>query len=207
MERTATFSPDRRYRYTLTRYWGTHEGKYGGLVPLHARDPLLNVVMLNPSTADETVDDRTISRVIGFAQREGYCNLVITNLFALRSTDPQALYTAPYPGPIGPENVRYLRYCAAVASAIWVAWGEHAEYQSQGHVISHLLSQSSQLPLWCFGRNQSGHPVHPLYQRGDVPLQLFQPPQARQSTYVREPGGALYRPPWGSRPTKSSGRI
>lgn len=195
MERTAVFSPDQRYRYTLTRYWGTDRPLRSGRVPLHPRDPILNMVMLNPSTADEHQEDATIRRVIEFARREGYCNLIVTNLFALRSTDAKALYTAPYPGPIGPENLRYLHYCAEVATAIWVGWGEHGEYMSQGHVVAHLLGEASGLPLLCLGRNAGGMPGHPLYLPGKAPLQVYQTPKFKQTTFVREPGGALYRHP------------
>lgn len=45
----ATFSPDRRYRYLLWRMWSPAM-------------PVANFVLLNPSTADETVNDPTVER-------------------------------------------------------------------------------------------------------------------------------------------------
>jgi hypothetical protein len=41
---------------------------------------------LNPSTADETNNDPTIRRCIGFAQTWGYGAVCVTNLFAYRAT-------------------------------------------------------------------------------------------------------------------------
>ena len=51
----ATFSADRRYRYRLWRHWSC--------------GPVLLVIGLNPSTADETRNDATIRRCIGYAKR------------------------------------------------------------------------------------------------------------------------------------------
>ena len=61
-KKAANISPCGRYRYTLSRTWGD------------ARP--LAFVMLNPSTADANVDDPTIRRCIGFAEREkaGACD-------------------------------------------------------------------------------------------------------------------------------------
>lgn len=47
------------YRYTLTRFWGGRDHPARSLAFL----------MLNPSTADHTVDDPTIRRCMGFARR------------------------------------------------------------------------------------------------------------------------------------------
>lgn len=66
------------YRYMLTREWDEHGDK-------------ICWVMLNPSTADETLDDPTIRRVRSFSQREGYGSLVVVNLYAMRATDPKGL--------------------------------------------------------------------------------------------------------------------
>mgnify|MGYP000880158315 CR=1 FL=1 len=85
---TAGFSPDREFRYTLTRRWDDRL--------------LVNFLMLNPSTADENIEDPTIRRCMGFARDWGYGGLMVTNIFAYRSTDPKALYKVP--DPTGPAN-------------------------------------------------------------------------------------------------------
>lgn len=52
---TAEFSPDRVYRYALTRRWSDW--------------PPAVFIMLNPSTADAFVEDPTIRRCLGFARQ------------------------------------------------------------------------------------------------------------------------------------------
>ena len=76
--KTATFSECRKYRYTLWRRWdGLFASGYAMFIGL------------NPSTADETNDDPTIRRCIGYARDWGYGGLCMTNLFAFRATLPK----------------------------------------------------------------------------------------------------------------------
>ena len=82
--RHAVFSPCRTYRYALSRVWA-------------ADKPYALFIGLNPSTADETLDDPTIRRCIDFAKRWGYGGLVMANLFAYRATDPAVMKRAAEP--------------------------------------------------------------------------------------------------------------
>ena len=85
----ATFSPCRTWRYSLWRIW--QPGK-----------PYVVFIGLNPSTATEVEDDPTIRRCIRYAQDWDYGGLYMLNVFALRSTDPKALYR--HSDPKGPDN-------------------------------------------------------------------------------------------------------
>ena len=58
MDRAADLSPCGLYRFTLTRTWGAPGAR-------------VVFVMLNPSTADASVDDPTTTRCIGFARELG----------------------------------------------------------------------------------------------------------------------------------------
>src|SRR5262245_35048856 len=73
----AEFSDDRVYRWRLWRRWD--------------HGPMLMVVGLNPSTADEHTDDPTVRRCIGYAKRWGYAGLRMLNVFPYRATDPREL--------------------------------------------------------------------------------------------------------------------
>ncbi len=147
----ATFSPDRVYRYTLDRRVGASTRRIAW-------------VMLNPSTADETLDDPTIRRCMGFSAFWGFGQMRVVNLFALRATRPAVL--RQHPSPVGPNNDAAILEAARWADMVLVAWGALGTHRGQGARALRLL--------WCFNSHclavtqRSRQPVHPLYQRGDM---------------------------------------
>jgi hypothetical protein len=159
MERAAVISACGAYRYSLTRRWSDA--------------PLLPFVMLNPSTADAKEDDPTIRRCIGFARREGAGGLIVANLYALRSSSPEALWAAR--DPIGPQNGLALVGLAAQAlgqsASIICAWGALARQDQIDEAVR--VFHASGARLVCLGRTQRGAPRHPLYVRADQPLERF----------------------------------
>lgn len=151
--REAVFSPDRVHRYRLHRWW--------------APGPSILFVMLNPSTADETIEDPTIRRCIGFAKEWGFGSLEIGNLFALRSTDPRALRAAP--DPVGPENDEWLIRLAGAVDQVVVAWGAWGGVETSVRAAAVLPLLGTE--AMCLGLTAGGHPKHPLYVAGDtIPL-------------------------------------
>jgi hypothetical protein len=156
VKRSAVISDDGLYRYRLDRWWGD--------------DPRLAFCMLNPSTADADVDDRTIGRCIAFARREGYDGITVVNLFAWRSTDPDNLPISDVEA-VGPANLIHLLDAAAASEGrIVVAWGAHKRVPARGGYAVHLLRNTYKVHLDCLGVTKSGAPRHPLYVRGDQPL-------------------------------------
>lgn len=152
---SAVFSPCRLYRYTLTRTWDSAL-------------PVVNFLMLNPSTADELVDDPTIARQIVRSKRWGYGGLVITNLFAWRSTDPRAL---PHVAePVGAMNDGCIEVTARHSDLVIVGWGNHGGLRGRSQAVLKLLES---IPLKALKVTQEGHPQHPLYIGYDVVPQEF----------------------------------
>jgi len=149
--RTATLSQDRRYRYVLRRDWS------GVLAPTG----YAMVIGLNPSTADETVDDPTIRRCIAFAQAWGYSGLCMANLFAFRATQPKDMFAAE--DPVGPDNNDWLLDCAAGAAIVVAAWGAHGTYRERDTWARASLGDLHYLRL-----TKDGHPGHPLYLPKDL---------------------------------------
>lgn len=147
------FSPCRLYRYTLWRSWG-------GMFDAQAEYAMF--IGLNPSTADETLDDPTIRRCIGFAKSWGYSALCMTNLFAFRATDPKVMMNDP--SPIGPDNDDHLAACAAGAGVVVAAWGAGGSFLDRDEaVISRLGHLLHYLRL-----TKHGYPAHPLYLPADL---------------------------------------
>lgn len=143
MQRSATLSPCGIYRYDLQRRWG--EG------------PAVVFIGLNPSTADATVDDNTIRRMVGYATSWGRSAITVVNLFALRSKAPTLLRT--HPDPVGPENDAVLRAAAADGSALVVAgWGNHGGFIDRARHVVRIFPRLHVLKL-----TGAGQPAHPLY--------------------------------------------
>jgi hypothetical protein len=144
---TATFSTDRVYRYHLGRSWSP-----GG--------KRMNFVMLNPSTADAFNDDATIRRCVGFSAAGKFGSLVVTNLFAFRSTDPRGLRQAE--DPIGPDNDAAILDAAHCADLVVAAWGTHGSLHGRGDQVRAMLTDAG-VELHVLRLTKAGHPGHPLY--------------------------------------------
>jgi hypothetical protein len=152
MKREAVIDETGVYRYLLSRRWA-----YGNAVTW---------IMLNPSTADAAIDDPTIRRCIGFSKKWGYSGLYVVNLYAYRSTKPEALKSAI--DPIGPEHGLHFGTALYRSAFNIAAWGacKHAR-------IDHVLPYLSNYVIHCLGVTADGSPRHPLYVKGDVEPQLW----------------------------------
>lgn len=143
----AALSDDAVFRYLLWRRWGPGD--------------LLGFVMLNPSTADASVDDPTIRRCMGFARRLDFDGILVANRFAFRATDPRDLPPNALLA-VGPENEAALDLVHARCRMVIAAWGAHP-------MVTRLPADTR--PYWCLGRTTSGAPRHPLYMPNDSPVQ------------------------------------
>jgi hypothetical protein len=137
---------------------------------------LVQFIGLNPSTATEEVDDPTVRRCKDFARRWGFSGMIMTNAFALRSTDPKALYEAKSLFPEWLRNDEYLRYWALHnrVDRIVCCWGNHGAYLGRGKAIVDMMATLN-VPLHCFGLTQQGQPKHPLYLAKATKLEEFAP--------------------------------
>lgn len=151
----AIFSPCRRYRYMLTRQWD-------------ATLPYVCFIGLNPSTADENLDDPTIRRCIAFAKRWGYGGIIMINLFAYRATDPRDMKKQLYPH--GSENNRWIKEAGKEANLMIACWGTHGVYRERGAQVKRMLQAyfGDMIRLCHLGLTKDGYPKHPLYLKGDL---------------------------------------
>jgi hypothetical protein len=159
MKSWAHFSSDRRFRYQLIREWDEDL-------------PKACFIGLNPSTADETVDDPTIRRCLGFAKAWGKGGLLMLNLYAFRATIPAEMWKAQKRGVdiIGgwPNWVDSLKKYVSEQNCdvVVAAWGAHGA-KRQSDVTLRWPS------LMCLAKNSDGTPKHPLYLRADlVPMEF-----------------------------------
>jgi hypothetical protein len=160
--REATFDVTREYRYSLFRSW-LDEPEYQ--LDARRRNERVLWVMLNPSTADEREDDRTIGRCVSFSRKCGYGSLMVCNLFALRAKNSGVLWTASE--PVGPDNLATITREAINADLVVAAWGAHRQrrFRDQERTIVGVLRALKD--LWSLKRTKNGrHPCHPLYLHG-----------------------------------------
>lgn len=164
----AVFSPDDKYRYLLGRTWGVENQTLTPDEPeqLGISGTLCIWIMLNPSTADHTVDDPTIRKCIKYARTWRMAGIIVANLFAYRATDPRELDKVE--DPIGPANDSILyRVTRTPLPAIVVGgWGNKLprRFRRRGAQL-HLGRR-----VHCVAVNNDGSPRHPLYVRDDAPL-------------------------------------
>ena len=144
----AVFSDCRKYRYALWRIWNEHM-------------PIAMIIGLNPSTADQTRNDPTITRCINFASSWGYGGVCVTNLFGFRATAPTELKA--HHDPIGKENDAWVHEMAKGAAITVAAWGNHGKFLNRSLEIMPSLDQ-----LHCIKMNKSGEPAHPLYLKAEL---------------------------------------
>ena len=157
----AVFSDCRKFRYVLWRMWDWDK-------------PLVMLIGLNPSTADEKVNDPTITRCINFASSWGYGGVCVTNLFGFRATAPTELMA--YHDPIGKENDAWVHEMAKEAAIKVAAWGNHGKFLNRSVEFLSSLDQ-----LHCIKMNKSGEPAHPLYLKAELkPVPMIPSQQANQ---------------------------
>jgi hypothetical protein len=163
-------SPCGKYRYRLRRGWRSAPS------PLSKPGGSVLWIMLNPSTADATVNDNTIRRCISFTRSWGYSELMVGNLYALRSTNPAGLWVVD--DPYGPENREHVYDMASTAALIVAAWGRHA-HKGDADPMADLLSVHGD--VWCLGLNANGSPKHPLMLPAETERILFAPKMRRSA--------------------------
>jgi hypothetical protein len=155
-DRETIFSPDRKYRYSLWRTWDETL-------------PYVVFIGLNPSTADETKDDPTIRRCVGFAKRWGYGAVCVVNLFGYRATNPAEMKKVS--DPFGRDHAQVTLNVCREAGLIVAAWGVHGSHRN----ADELLLLGVHKDVHCLGTTKDDFPCHPLYLRSDLEPVLYLP--------------------------------
>lgn len=154
----AEFSECGKYRYYLIRVWDIEK-------------PLVTCIGLNPSTANATDDDTTITNLTKLLPTYGYGGFYMANLFALISPKPNDLRACPDPLK---DNDQWLTYLEGITSEVIFCWGnfKQAEYRAK-KIIKRFPD------AMCLGKNPNGSPMHPLsatiWHKSKCCLQRFNP--------------------------------
>jgi hypothetical protein len=118
--------------------------------------------MINPAWADAIIDDRTITKLIGFGKRRKWGKLIVGNVFAQRTQFVREIEEPSL--EIENENLRHIKQIMSDAQVHIVAWGLLAKFPEQHREKWKLISETAKsggFNLMCFGTNLDGHPTHP----------------------------------------------
>lgn len=147
----AHFSDCSKYRYMLTRIWDETL-------------PTISYLLLNPSTADEMVNDPTIERCQRRAVTYGYGQMIIVNLFPFRMTDSTQLHTIENLLGDNTEADSAIIQAVSISEMTVCGWGNHPLAQERArHIFNLLLSNGLSNKLHALDVNNNGSPKHPLY--------------------------------------------
>lgn len=163
---SAIISGDGLFRYSLGRIVALRD---------RAADPkVLVYLMLNPSIADASKDDHTIRKCIGFAERFGYDEIRVVNLYAFRATKPADLVARIKQGldAVGPENDAHIER-ETYGRQVVCAWGSIDVPGIKARVDRVLSLCCTAASLACLGKSKSGSPLHPLTLPYENKLQPF----------------------------------
>lgn len=174
---TASFSPDGRYRYYLTRTL------VGSGAPVH-------FCMLNPSVGTADVNDPTLTRCEGFARRLNASSLHVWNLFALTATKPALL--APDVSAVGEHNLSTISDALLAAQAskalVIAGWGAH-RHPVKARQVHFVTTRAAALgvTLHALHETQGGDPGHPLFLKGDRRPRPWSPPTPANTLQAGDP--------------------
>lgn len=162
---SAIISLDNKYRFSLSREWEDVFAFHG---------ERLLFVMCNPSTADADVDDPTIRRCKGFADRLHCRQFEVVNLFAMRATDPRELRKVEPGTAIHPANDDHIRTAIGRASTIICAWGNNGTLWDRDRWVLRLIQIHARgRSIVALKIGKTGQPAHPLYLPANSPIVNF----------------------------------
>jgi hypothetical protein len=152
MQRISDWSSDRSRRYALGRFWGS--------------GPLACVIGLNPSRADDQVDDPTNRRLVGLLGGLDFGGYWLVNLLPDSTPYPKMLRLCNR--KLSGRNQAAIRNALDQSQTTIFGWGATGIYLPHRLKIESMTSEA-----YCFGITKQGEPKHPLYLPSDSQLVRF----------------------------------
>jgi hypothetical protein len=153
--------------YNPTIYHNNTDNSCRYALGTEGEKPLI-VIGINPSTANDSLPDRTIKKVMGFANGNGFDSFIMLNLYPQRTPYPHELHVEE-DEKLTRENLNYI---SSIVSSydqptILVAWSEKIVVRKylKKCLLSIVETVGKDKATWIkLGElTNSGHPRHPLY--------------------------------------------
>ena len=142
-------------------------------------DRPLICIGINPSTADPSRLDPTLQSVERIARSNGFDGFMMMNVYPQRATVPTDLDRECNP-LLHRENLEAFRHVLSLCGGtptVWAGWGTLIEKRPYlYHCLRDMIAVGGEYGVrWVTAgkRSKAGHPHHPLYLRGDSPLEDF----------------------------------
>ncbi len=154
-------------KYNIEIYEKTSDNTARFILGSMLEKPLI-VVGLNPSTADEKTPDRTINRVMGFAEGNGFDSFIVLNLYPQRATYPNDLHLEMDENLFS-QNIEEISKLlnSRESFVILASWSEKIKlrkYFTDCIKAIYILSKDYNIKWNKIGElTKTGHPRHPLY--------------------------------------------
>ena len=152
MNKGALISEDDTYRYKLWRIWDN-------------KKPIVLYIMLNPSIADDNIDDPTIKTLIRISQNNGFGGFYVGNLSPYRATNPTELNSLTIDELIPVENYSHIEEMIKNTSLHILAHGDHRILKL---LKTPFTDRFSSVIWYRLKQSKQGNPRHPLYLKSDV---------------------------------------
>jgi len=166
------FSECRSYRWILKR-------------ELSSGTKTLVFIGLNPSKANSSNNDKTLTRIINFCSRWNYKNIYVINLFGLISKSPSKLSKSK--DPVGTNNdlitLKALEFWREnINCDLWLGWGDKGQLYKRDSIVLKLIKDFSKIEkkennysrrVLSLGYTNKGSPRHPLYMPNKSFLKQF----------------------------------
>ena len=152
---TAIFSPNKLYRYILTRSWNKDLKR------------TINFLLCNPSIATESILDPTVRKCLVWSAMWGFGEMIVTNIFAYRST--KVKYVFKIDNPIGEDNDTHIVQTFSKSDLVVCGWGAktNTKHKTRHNQILEL-AKSTNTKLHYLRLTKNGYPEHPLYLRNTL---------------------------------------
>lgn len=170
--------PHEEYRVSDWLYVPDHYDEYRYILGTRGKNPLI-CVGINPSTAAPNALDPTLQSAHRIATANGYDSFLMFNVYAQRATRPDDMEMERNEG-LHSENMKAFAYLLSLGGerpSIWAAWGTIIEKRPYlRECVREMVSMGERAHarwLHAGSLSRKGHPHHPLYLKGQTPLEPF----------------------------------
>ncbi|MFL2638692.1 MAG: DUF1643 domain-containing protein [Flavobacteriaceae bacterium] len=151
IKRAAVFNKEKTKRFLLSRSWKNNR---------YSKSCVF--IMLNPSKADDVIDDRTIKKCMFYSAKFGFQKMDVINLFPNILTKPDFKKLS-----FCNQNFLIIKKTLKKVDTVYLAWGYNIK------IASWLYPLLEKKNVFALELSKNNTPKHPLYLKRQLkPLRM-----------------------------------